>query len=90
MAEKTSHIGKLIVARRAELKLTQRALAAKMKVSFQFISNLEHARAFLPPNRIGAVCKALKLPVDAVSGAVVRDYEESVNKKIARGIRPVA
>jgi transcriptional regulator with XRE-family HTH domain len=52
-------IGKRVRARRRELDLTQKALAAKCGFGYQIISGLEHGRQSVYAERLGIIAQVL-------------------------------
>ena len=61
-------IGARIHARRKELGLTQEALADRMEVSIQMISNLELGKKAIRPENLVKLCNALNVSADYILG----------------------
>ncbi len=59
-------MGARISGRRKELNLTQEALAEKMDVSIQMISNLELGKKAIRPENLIKVCDALGVSADYI------------------------
>ena len=59
-------MGARISVRRKELNLTQEALAEKMDVSVQMISNLELGKKAIRPENLIKVCDALGVSADYI------------------------
>ncbi|MBQ9735606.1 MAG: helix-turn-helix transcriptional regulator [Clostridia bacterium] len=59
-------MGARISARRKELHLTQEALAEKMDVSLQMISNLELGKKAIRPENLVKLCQVLSVSADYI------------------------
>lgn len=59
-------MGQRIMARRRALHMTQEALAEKLGVSTQMISNLELGKKAIRPDNLARVCQTLGLSADYV------------------------
>ncbi len=59
-------MGKRIMARRKALCFTQEALAEKIDVSTQMISNLELGKKAIRPENLAKICKALQISSDYI------------------------
>lgn len=68
-------IGARIHARRKELGLTQEALADRMEVSIQMISNLELGKKAIRPENIVKLCNVLNVSADYILRGNRADFE---------------
>lgn len=68
-------IGSRINAQRRELGLTQEALAERMEVSVQMISNLELGKKAIRPENLIKLCDALNVSADFVLRGVCAERE---------------
>lgn len=68
-------IGKRINARRRELGLTQEALAERMEVSVQMISNLELGKKAIRPENLIKLCDVLNVSSDYVLRGLRTQWE---------------
>lgn len=64
--ELLGEIGARINVKRKELGITQEALAEKMDVSVQMISNLEKGKKAIRPENLVKVCEALGISADYI------------------------
>ncbi len=64
--ELLKEMGQRIMVRRKSLHMTQEALAEKLSVSTQMISNLELGKKAIRPENLIKVCDALELSADFV------------------------
>ena len=68
-------IGQRINARRKEMGLTQEALAERMEVSIQMISNLELGKKAIRPENLVKLCDALGVSADYILRGSRADWE---------------
>lgn len=59
-------MGQRVSARRKALNLTQEALAEKMNVSIQMISNLELGKKAIRPDNLAKLCSFLNISADYI------------------------
>lgn len=77
-------MGERISARRKSLKLTQEALAEKIGVSTQMISNLELGKKAIRPENLVKLCEALELSADFILTGCASDGRlEAVAEKLS-------
>lgn len=68
-------IGTRVNARRKELGLTQEALAERMEVSVQMISNVELGKKAIRPENLVKLCNALDASADYILRGIRADWE---------------
>jgi len=68
-------IGVRVNARRKELGLTQEALAERMEVSVQMISNVELGKKAIRPENLVKLCNALDVSADYILRGNRADWE---------------
>ena len=76
-------MGQRIMARRRALHMTQEALAEKLGVSTQMISNLELGKKAIRPDNLARVCQTLGLSADYVlTGTNTKTSVDTVADKL--------
>lgn len=81
--KRTSMEAMYIKVRRVELGMSQVELGRKIgKPSKQYISNLENGLYGVPPNIIGKLAKALRVPPLKLIKLRVAEYEKELRAKI--------
>jgi transcriptional regulator with XRE-family HTH domain len=75
---------KHIRTKRRLLGLSQGALARKLELSAQQISNIERGAVQLPPKLIASMAKALDTSIKNLLEASVRDYRLKLQELVAR------
>ena len=76
-------MGQRIMARRRALHMTQEALAEKLGVSTQMISNLELGKKAIRPDNLARVCQTLDLSADYVlTGTNTKTAVDTVADKL--------
>lgn len=76
-----THIGLYIRAKRKKLGLTQKDIADKLKVTNQFINNIEGGRALLPPKYGTKLAQLLKEDKYFVLELLTQDWMEKLSKE---------
>lgn len=86
---KFKNIGKLVRERREKLGLSQTELCVALGFSKngQNISNVERGLASLPIKHIARVSIVLQTPAHLFKEAILKDYEEQIEKAI-KGMSP--
>lgn len=78
-------MGKRVSTRRKSLSLTQEALAEKMNVSIQMISNLELGKKAIRPENLAKLCDILNISADyLLTGTKVNNSADTLTDKIRR------
>lgn len=76
-------MGKRVSTRRKSLSLTQEALAEKMNVSIQMISNLELGKKAIRPENLAKLCDILNISADyLLTGTKVNNSADTLTDKI--------
>lgn len=76
-------MGKRVSTRRKSLSLTQEALAEKMNVSIQMISNLELGKKAIRPENLAKLCGILNISADyLLTGTKVNNSADTLTDKI--------
>ena len=76
-------MGKRVSIRRKSLNLTQEALAEKMNVSIQMISNLELGKKAIRPENLAKLCGILNISADyLLTGTKVNNSADTLTDKI--------
>jgi len=78
-------MGQRIMVRRKALRMTQEALAEKLGVSTQMISNLELGKKAIRPDNLARVCDVLGLSADFVlTGTSTKTAVDAVTEKLVQ------
>jgi transcriptional regulator with XRE-family HTH domain len=78
-------MGKRVSTRRKSLSLTQEALAEKMNVSIQMISNLELGKKAIRPENLAKLCGILNISADYIlTGKELNNSANALTEKIHR------
>lgn len=78
-------MGQRILVRRKSLRMTQEALAERLGVSTQMISNLELGKKAIRPENLAKVCEVLELSADFVlTGANTHTEIDAISEKLAK------
>lgn len=78
-------MGKRVSIRRKNLNLTQEALAEKMNVSIQMVSNLELGKKAIRPENLAKLCGILNISADyLLTGTKANDLADTLTEKIRR------
>lgn len=83
-------LGDLIRQARLEKRLGLADVAKAVECSVQFISNIEHGRAPLPWDKVGALSSFLKISNDDVQAAnlaIRSDFKSFVTNSSTRGVK---
>lgn len=76
-------MGQRIMLRRKSLQMTQEALAEKLGVSTQMISNLELGKKAIRPENLAKVCVVLELSADFIlTGASTKTAVDAAAEKL--------
>lgn len=79
---KVTQLSKLMRSRRSDLGVTQQDLATKLKVHVQFVSNIERGICSIPPKRIRALARALKVEPKQIVEVILNDYRYQLERGI--------